>query len=516
MGVRFYGRRVVVTGWLCLLCFLVLPSILSAQAPASSAPPSISYNLALQALSAQNHQEALAKIQEAISEDPSNLEYQHVLGVIYVRLQRWDEAELVFNTLVREDEEQFRKVYFDLADIHMQQKKDEQALEMAGKARPVDPGRAEYLIGAILMRLKDYRKAAESFEQAAQLKPDLAPQARTQQAVALYYLGKLREARKVLEELLRMELPPEKAEEIRGLLKSIETAAGPGKPWQVTISAGYIYDSNLFQNPIGQNAPDGGVKDEDDMGVILSAGARYAFYQKDSLKVGAAYNHYQLTYVQHHDQDLIGARPSLFLQWEESPYYLNIDYVYSHFWLGSDSFVDQNSLFPSLVVLHGDRFRTVAISGIEGLLYRDETPDTIHGFLGLTEMYMLRQGTAHVRAGYLLDYNKLIPEESGDYYSHIAMVGFQWPVWKDKWFLDVAGQYVWRDYDFDPAFSLREERRDNEQDIIVQLNGRLTSYLLLTVLVQQTWNDSNLDNDQDFDPFNYRRTVTSCVLTYNW
>ena len=516
MGVCLRWRMYKAIFLVSLLSVWCLPDVVRAQAPASPAAPSVAYNLALQALSAENYDEALAQIQEAISEDPSNLEYQHVLGVVYARSQRVEEAELVFSTLIKEDEERFRKVYFDLADLYMQQKKDELALEMARKARPVDPARSEYLVGALSMRLKNFERASESFDRAAQLSPELAIRARTQQAVALYYLGKARKAQEVLKALLQKPIPPDKAEEVKRLLESIEPTAKALKPWQITASFGFVYDSNLFQNPVGQNAPPADVKDEDDSGFLVSAGGRYTFYDNDGVKLGAAYNHYQLTYLQHHDQDLIGARPSLFLQWEQSPYYLNVDYVYSHFWLGSDTFVHVNSVFPSFVVLHGDRWRTVTTSGIEGLLYQDETPDTVHGFLGLTEMYMLRQGLGHIRAGYLADFNKLMPEESGDYMSNIAMLGFQWPVWEDKWFIDIAGQYVWRNYDFDPAFSLTKERSDDEQDLIVQLNGRLTSYLLLTVLVQQTWNDSNIENDQDFDPFNYRRTVTSCMLTYNW
>jgi hypothetical protein len=144
----------------------------------------------------------------------------------------------------------------------------------------------------------------------------------------------------------------------------------------------------------------------------------------------------------------------------------------------------------------------------------DITPDDWHYFLSLTEMYRFRENKAHLRAGYVGQYYDLSPEERSDYQSHTTMVGFQYPIWEDRWFFDIAGLFTWRDYEFDPHFSFDRDRFDLQQDLNVQIIGRLDDHLLLTLLFQHIWNDSNISNVGDFDPFNFKRAIFTCMVTF--
>ena len=510
-------RHSLVTGLVLLAAFHVF-SWGAAVVPAAAATSSEAYEGALSAMQKGEYADALAGMQEAIGGEPTNLEYQYVLGLVYMRLDRPDEAESIFAALLREDEGRYLKAYFDLASIYSQRGKIQDAIQALEKARPLDPGRADYETGVAYMRIQDYPKAVGYLKKASQARPDLATEADIQQAIALLHMKSYKEARGILEPLSRQSLTPEKKEEVRILLASVDAAAQGGKPWQVIATAGLQFDSNVPQDPLDQvgAAPPGGATGSGDMAGLISVAGRYNLYQTEPWKFGVGYNHYQLSYVDHTNMDLIGARPSVYVQWEKSPYFVTLEYVYSHYWVDAESRVDVQSIFPRFVMLHGDRFRTEIFTGAEWRFYQDTTPDDRLYHAGLMEYYLLKNGLAHFRAGYQADYDNMVPAERASFLSHTGAVGFQYPIWKDRWFFDLSGAFIWRNYDRDPFISTTATRHDEEQDLNVMVFGRLTPSLQMTVLFQRIWSDSNITNQYGVDPYNYRRAILTCMFTYSF
>ena len=501
-----------------LLCFLLIWLMSIAVAPGSmaqtsSAPASSTYDRAVEAVKSGNYQEALGLMQAAILENPQNLDYQYTLGGIYLRLHRLDEAEAIFLALLREGEDRFRKVYFELAAIALDRGKPQDALEMLAKARPLDPGRADMESGLIQMQLKNYSKAVALFESARVANPAIAPQAMTQESIALLNLGKYDESKKMLERVLAMKLSPETAAEVKRLLASVDAMYRAKKPWAVNLVTGFQYDSNPLQNPL--NAFPGTPSNREDGTHVFSLSGRYNVIQEEAWKAGLGYNQYILTYFRNSDISLIGVRPSIYLQYENKPYYAGIQYMYSHYWVGGKSHVDVHSIFPTFTLVNGEHWRTETYTGVDWALYEDQTPDYRHYFLGLTEMYMMKGGRAHVRAGYRFEYEDLVPKDSGTFAQHVWLVGVQWPILETKWFADLSGQYVLRNFEFAPVISDRVKRRDDEQDLTLQISGPINSFMGLTLLYQQVWNNSNISN-QGVDPYKYRRTILSCLLTVNY
>ncbi|MFP5214218.1 MAG: tetratricopeptide repeat protein [Acidobacteriota bacterium] len=468
-------------------------------------------------------QEALDLAQAAVSKNPENLEYQYSLAGIYYRMGRYEEAEGIFRALLNQDEERFRKAYFDLSHIYVQRQKLADAVEMLAKARPVDAGLSDYELGLIQIRLKEYEKALESLRQAAREKPEIRSRALLQQSVALYYLKRYGESRSLLRELTAIkgappkEAPPEVAEGAKKLLPAVEAKARDDKPWHLTAILGLQYDSNLIQNPLDQvltGTVRGRITDEDDFAFLASVTGRYDLYRYEDWRFGAAYNHYQLIYFDHDSLGLIGSRPSVFAEWNTKDMSAGIEYMFSHFWVGSDSRVDAHSVLPRFAVKTGERWRTELNGGIERRFYYDETPDDRVYVFSITELFLMRDGKAHLRARYLLGEDDLIPDERADFTTHEALAGFQWPIWRDKWFFDVSGSYVWRNYAFDPLISSAVERRDNEQDLNLQVFGYLNDNTILSVIFQHVWNDSNVTDSNGIDPYQYRRAIVSCMLTF--
>ena len=110
----------------CTLVFL-FTLFLTSYAPKAEALEPAYPQAAFEALQAGKMQEALDVMQYAVTENPQNLEYQYTLGVVYLRLDRLDEAELIFQALLLQEGEQYRKVNFDRALISVKRGNDREA-----------------------------------------------------------------------------------------------------------------------------------------------------------------------------------------------------------------------------------------------------------------------------------------------------------------------------------------------------------------------------------------------------
>ncbi|MEN6440815.1 MAG: tetratricopeptide repeat protein [Syntrophobacter sp.] len=506
------GNRGLLRGCLLLCCTLLVlfPRLLHAQAGSQA------YQSAARAFQAGNLQDAFTQVQIATLEEPSNLDYQYLLAGIYFRLGRLDVAENIFRVLIRENESAYRKAYFDLANIYSRGGKESDVVEALEKARPVDPGRADYEIGQSLVRTKNYQKAIYYFGRAREKKPELYPRIAVHEAICLFHLKKFHEARDLLKEALKKKMPPETAAELRKLLSAAEDAARGGKPWHINGAVGFQYDNNIFQNPLQQSA---GVSGVDDFGFVANVSGRYDVCKSDPWTFGAAYNHYQLTYFEHTDSGVLGARPSFYVLWDHAPFHSGLEYMYSHYWAGSASKADVQSVLPSFVIAQGDHWRTDVRGAVEWRTFYDLNPDDRLYSAALTELYLFQGGKAHVRAGYLLQTDDMMGADRGSYTGNGGMVGFQYPLWKE-WSVDLSGVFLWRDYEFDPT-STPTRRRDNEQDLNILVRGPINSNMYLNFLFQHIWNSSNsrsttAANDGSLDPFNYRRAIFTCFLSFEY
>jgi tetratricopeptide (TPR) repeat protein len=483
----------------------------------AQAPEPAYQQAAYEAMQAGKLPEALDVMQYAVTENPQNLEYQYTLGDVYVRLGRYDEAELIFQTLLRQDGEQYRKAYFDLAYISMKRGKDAEALEQLQGARLVDAGRADYESGLVYGRLKNYGRAAELFRQARAEKPELAADAAMQEAIALFQMKRYEESRKALESMSAMKLPADRAEEAKKLLAAVDAAERAEKPWHLSALVGAQFDSNLFQNPVSNVA--GGVSPttgQSDWGQLTSLTMRYDLFRCEPWRAGAALNYYNLLYFSHSDLSLVGARPSLYAFWDNKPYLLGVETMYSHYWVGGDNRADVYSIFPVFAYTYADKWRTEVRSNLEYRNYLDQTPDDRLLGVGVMEYYLMQKGLAHIRGGFRVEWDNMIPEGVASFLTSEATVGVQWPIGDTKWVFDIAGYYIHRQFDSDPAFN-SQKRRDNEEDLNIMLRGPLplVPNLQLVFLFQHIWNDSNIVT-LGTDPFNYKRAVFTCMLSYEY
>uniref|UniRef100_A0A7C4W014 Tetratricopeptide repeat protein n=1 Tax=Desulfatirhabdium butyrativorans TaxID=340467 RepID=A0A7C4W014_9BACT len=498
--------------------YSIKPVIFMAQVDtASSDPLQAAFSKAMQAIKSGDDQAALSAMLQAIAIEPFNLEYQYLLGNIYSRLNRLEEAENIYTALLRTEQDQFRKCYFDLSDISLKRHDETSALAFLEKAKSVDPGRALYESGLVFMRLKQFERAISSFNEAIVLKPKLAYECQVQKAHAYTRLQEPSKAKDILKELLAMDLPPERREEVSRLYEELESAQRAERPWYFSINVGVQYDDNVFQQPLEQinvSPSTQGTKDKSDVAYLTTLYGKYDFWKSGPWKSGFSYMHYQLFYQKLTENNLLGARPALYLEYGTNSFFASAEYTYSRYWVDNEPRVDIHAIYPRFLWVHNNRFRSEMNGGIERRLYLDNTPDDLHSFVGITEYWMFNKGMSHVRVGYMFDYDDFTPKERSDIIGNRFSTGVNFPLYKDKCFFDIEGIYQIRHYQFDPNIDSDEKRNDDEFHINVQLYGHLSKHLDIRLGYYQTWNDSDITNSLGIDPYHFQRGVSLIILSY--
>lgn len=107
-----------------------------------------------------------------------------VLGELYLRLQRDDDAARAYATALEIDPDEVRALN-GMAAIHLQQGRDELAISCALHSLEVlyYQARAHFLLGMALKRQGDFSRAREAFDACLRMKPDDAEAARQLRAV---------------------------------------------------------------------------------------------------------------------------------------------------------------------------------------------------------------------------------------------------------------------------------------------------------------------------------------------
>jgi tetratricopeptide (TPR) repeat protein len=494
-------------------------SLASSSAEPADEDGSLSYTNAQNAINNNDYSSAMIYSQQAVAANPGNLDYQYLLGISYFKLSKLDEAQTIFFALIREDSIAFQKVFFDLSAVYLQKNDERNALKMLEQAYTLDPGRAELEMGSICLKQKQFEKASEHFERAALQKPELKAEAATLQAVALLQLNQISEAKRLLLQVLEMDFTPDKIASVQQLIDSINEAEKADKPWQLIATLGFQYDSNVFLNPlesIGVNTVPGGVRNNEDGLSIFSLTGRYRFLKKDSWSFWGAYNHYQTNYINNTELNLVGSRPSLQFEWDRSPFHAGLEYAYSHYWVYGESKVGVHSLLPRFMMDHPGNWQTNVSGAVEWKIYDDPYPNDRHYRIALMEIKMFPERKSHIRMQYAADFDDIGTQGSANVTGHEILAGIQYPLWFENWFADISGRYNWKFFEYDPNISLNGKRTDEQISVALMIFGRLYPGLYLNLVVQPIWNDSNITNQYYLDPYEYKKALVSCYLTYTF
>ncbi|MFM6456154.1 MAG: tetratricopeptide repeat protein, partial [Planktothrix sp.] len=145
-----------------------------AKSRRSISPAEPAYRLAKVLVEQEKWQDAIAAYQQALTITPNWVEVQRELGDLFLKLQRWDEAVEVYETVIglRSDTE----VYHNLGDALLKLQRWEDAIAAYQKAIELNPefSWSYNNLGDGLRELQRWNKAASAYQKAIELKPDFA------------------------------------------------------------------------------------------------------------------------------------------------------------------------------------------------------------------------------------------------------------------------------------------------------------------------------------------------------
>jgi tetratricopeptide (TPR) repeat protein len=195
---------------------------------AEAAAVQASAGLAVEAMKAGRHDEAIAKFNEVIAKVPTCSDCYYNLGVAYVAKQQYTEAEASFKKVL-ELKPDSSDAYTGLANIYNTQKKFDLAAEASTKASQFAGAggatgagaEASYNQGVILFNAGKFAEARGQFEAATKADPTMS-MAFYQLGMTSLNLGQIPEAVTALEAYLKADPNGPKAAEVKTALPALQ------------------------------------------------------------------------------------------------------------------------------------------------------------------------------------------------------------------------------------------------------------------------------------------------------
>jgi tetratricopeptide (TPR) repeat protein len=237
-------RKVLVLGWsVFLLLIMVLPSL--------GATPDDDglVQRALQNIQQENYEEALAQLTETWEKGPHTPEKAFLLAKVYRLMLNYPKAKEYLEEALRL-KPGYHPAQLMLADTLI-------ALDQAREAVPVlknleaanyEPGQTAFLLGIAATKEGKYSEALDYFHK-AQADPKVAQEATFQASLALAALNRVKEAQKTMAESIALNPQSQTADFAQRYMGVLTERAEALRPFHITVSAGYDYDSNISVSP---------------------------------------------------------------------------------------------------------------------------------------------------------------------------------------------------------------------------------------------------------------------------
>ena len=252
-----------------ILGFSVLLLALGTQASLAITPyDDVLVQQATQNVQQENYDEALAQLSQAWEKGAHTPEKAFLFGQVYRLMLNYAKAREYLQEALRLKPD-FRPAQLMLADTLL-------ALDQPKEARPIlqnllaagyEPGQTAFLMGVAATKEGRYSEALDYFRKAG-AEPKVAQEAKFQASLALAALNRVKEAKTAMEESIALNPQSQTADFAKRYMGVLSQRADELRPFHITVSSGFDYDSNVTL------APGGGAAE-----VAVSGKASAVFFQ---------------------------------------------------------------------------------------------------------------------------------------------------------------------------------------------------------------------------------------------
>lgn len=516
---------------LWLLCFW---AALPAQAQEALEVYELNYSRGAMAFGLGKYEQAETFFRAALEAKPDDPEAGAYLGQTLLRRKQYAEAEAQFRRMLALDASS-GPAWSGLGIVQYHQKQYAEAkasLLAAEKAQP-DDALVHLFLGLVHHELGEFEAAPDRFQRAATLSPDLAPTAQYYSGVAHFRRGAFTEAKQTLEAAIAAAPEADYAAAAKDLLAQAPSeapkaeATAPPSPWKISATGGMEYDTNVVLLPGGTSPPAGatGISRQSDYRTVLNGSVDYRALQLDRFAGGISYSIYQSFHSKLSGFDVEDHAPSAYVQYQDGPASLNLQYIYNYTLVGRSPYLNANTALTSLTLSESDITSTVLQFRYMDKVFRDgrfllnSSRNGKNWLVGLTQYVALgEKGRAWL--GYIFDTDVTgggSPKVAGPpnqldnadwaYQGHHLTTGLELP---PVYTVAVSLAFDWIHQQYLNPNSYAPEpttrRRDNIYSFTGAASRDLTDQLSLTF--QYTY----MRDDTNVDVFSYTRSIYSLTL----
>ena len=519
---------------LVCLWLLFLWAALPAQAQEALEVYELNYSRGAMAFGLGHYEQAEKLFRAALEAKPDDPEANAYLGQTLLRRRRYPEAETVFRRMLELDSASGPAwLGLGVVQYNQQQYAEAKASLLAAEKAAPDDALVHLFLGLVHHELGEFEAAPDRFQRAATLSPDLAPTAQYYSGVAHFRRGAFTEAKQTLEAAIAAAPEADYAAAAKDLLAQApaETPKAepttPPSPWKVTAVGGMEYDTNVVLLPGGTSPPAGatGISGQSDYRTVLSGSVDYRALQLDRFAGGMSYAIYQSFHSKLSGFDVEDHAPSAYVQYQDGPVSLNLQYIYNYTLVGRSPYLNANTALSTLAVAESETTTTLLQFRYMDKVFRDgrfllnSSRNGKNWLVGLTQYVALgEKGRAWL--GYIFDTDVTgggSPKVAGApnqldnadwaYQGHHITTGVELP---PVYTVAVSLAFDWihqqylnpNSYAVDPT----TRRRDNIYSFTGAASRDLNDHLSLTFQYTYSRDDTNVD------VFTYTRSIYSLML----
>ena len=461
------------------------------------------YDLGVFAYEDGDYEGAEINLQKALSFNPANPFYNHYMGRIYLKMERYQDAEKYLNKAWSVNQD-IPGLSYDRAFLAYKKADYASAADLFTALVKEDPSNvhAQYYAGICLFKQKNYRKALAYFINASQLSPTIKDNGWYYAGICHVKLGHFTQAIEKFEYVRDHTESASLRAYAKKWLQATKQQKRARKPYSLYAKLAYKYNDNVRLEPLDEDV----YADEDDSVIVGSFSGRYNIINRQDYTMGVGYNHYQTWHSKLENYDLIGSIFNLYGKYTTHPFTVMLSYLPTFYWVESDKYLKRHHVKPEVMWNAGENLMMrLSYSYYSNDYSQDDTRDGHTNEIFLNAYYGIKGKKVYVFGG--IGYEDNSASHPDYYYSEVkTKLGISLTLPWDL-ILKLTAKYYDQNYDnVDSVYGI--EREDVKYYGAVSLSRSiLYDWLSICGEFNYTKNDSNITDRE------YKQNVTAVYLT---
>ncbi|QTA91070.1 tetratricopeptide repeat protein [Desulfonema magnum] len=457
-----------------------------------------------------DYESAEKNLKKALEFNPDNPFYNHYLGKIFLKTERYQEAMTYFTKAWKADPD-ISGLKYDLAFLNYKMSDYSKSSELFKQIVKTDPSNvlAHYYAGITLYKQKHYQAAPDYFINAGEKSLTLRSNAYYHAGICYQMTGKTEKAIEKFEYVRDHSDSESLKQGAVKWLRAIKTGGKDVSPYSIYLKTGRRYDDNVtLDSDKDRDGLDADKHaDKDDYVTVGYFSGKYKFVSRKDFQIGAGYRHYQTWYDELDEYNLTVSIFNLYTKYRFDTLGFGFSYIPSYYWVDSESYLRRHRLTPRVTWDVSENFITrVSYSYDKNDYFSQDGSRSGHANEFFWDFYYsLANGKASLFGG--LGYEDNSASGSDYCYGQLKTklaISFNLP-WKLN--LSLMGKYYDKKYDHtDTVYHVK--RDDNKYIGSVSLSRSLFyDWLSIGADFDYTKKDSNISI------YEYDKKVTTLSVT---